>query len=183
MLIHNALCGQFRNISQTVTIAPRLEYSIELLSDVVSDLQSKRTKLGNSNLSSLKSGEYDYDILCQTVELERVLTYSLEALSQILQKTGSVSGVSDIAGALPFVIPALRTVSAQLYDIEPVCSQKLCELSVHLGSIVLDSATIATAKFDFGQSNSESVLFLNQVKLTVDSKISKQYHNLALLEQ
>jgi hypothetical protein len=72
----------------------------------------------------------------------------------------------------------IRTVSAQLFDIIPHCSQKLSEISVHLGSIVLDSAALTTARFDFSQSNSESSTLLNEVKLIVGSKLSKQYPNL-----
>ncbi len=72
----------------------------------------------------------------------------------------------------------IRTVSAQLFDIIPNCSRRLSELSVHLGSIVLDSAALTKARFDFSQSNKESSTLLNEVKLMVDSKISKQYPNL-----
>jgi hypothetical protein len=72
----------------------------------------------------------------------------------------------------------IRTISAQLFDVDIHCSQKLSEISVHLGSIVLDSATLTKARFDFSQSNEESLTLLNEVKLMVDSKISKQYPNL-----
>ena len=72
----------------------------------------------------------------------------------------------------------IRTVSAQLFDLIPNCSQKLSEISVHLGSIVIDSAALTTARFDFSQSNYESSSNLNKVKLMVDSKLSKQYPNL-----
>ena len=68
--------------------------------------------------------------------------------------------------------------SVQLFDIIPNCSQKLSELSAHLGSIVLDSAALTKARFDFSQSNEESSALLNEVKLMVDSKINKQYPNL-----
>ena len=47
-----------------------------------------------------------------------------------------------------------------------------------MGSIVLDSATLTTAQFDFSQSNTQSSLLLDEVKLMVDSKISKQYPHL-----
>jgi len=47
-----------------------------------------------------------------------------------------------------------------------------------LGSIVLDSAALTTARFDFSQSNTESSALLNEVKLMVGSKLSKQYPNL-----
>ena len=37
---------------------------------------------------------------------------------------------------------------------------------------------LTTASFDFSQSNNESSTSLNEVKLMVDSKLSKQYPNL-----
>jgi hypothetical protein len=46
-----------------------------------------------------------------------------------------------------------------------------------LGSIVLDSAALTKARFDFSQSNNEASIFLDEVKLMVDSKLSKQYPN------
>jgi hypothetical protein len=69
----------------------------------------------------------------------------------------------------------MRTISAQLVDILPQSSKHLSELSVHLGSIILDSATLTTARFDFSHSNIESSLMLDEVKLMIDSKINKQY--------
>ena len=71
----------------------------------------------------------------------------------------------------------IRTISAKLFGIVPDSSQKLSELSVHLGSIVLDSAALTKARFDFSQSNEESARMLDKVKLMVDSKISKSYPN------
>ena len=93
-----------------------------------------------------------------------------------------ISNVNSIPEVLPPSIPMIRTVSAQLFDVLPNCSQKLSEISVHLGSIVLDSAALTTARFDFSQSNTESSTILNEVKLMVGSKLSKQYPNLDFLK-
>ena len=90
----------------------------------------------------------------------------------------SVSGIDSIPKNFPSMVPILRTVSAQLVDIHPESSQQLSELSVHLGSIVLDSAAITKAQFDFGHSGRESSILLDEVKLMVDSKINKQYAHL-----
>ena len=46
----------------------------------------------------------------------------------------------------------IRNVSAQLFIISSISSQKLSELSVHLGSIVLDSAVLTKARFDLTNS-------------------------------
>jgi hypothetical protein len=69
----------------------------------------------------------------------------------------------------------IRTVSAQLFVVSPISSQKLSELSVCLGSIVLDSAVLTQARFDFSKSNEKSAILLDEVKLMVNSKLNKQY--------
>ena len=56
-----------------------------------------------------------------------------------------------------------------------VCRKKLSELSVHLGSIILDSAALTKARFDFSKSNHMSTILLDEVKLMADSKLNKQY--------
>ncbi len=69
----------------------------------------------------------------------------------------------------------MRTISAKLFVLFPSCSQQLSELSVHLGSIVLDSAALTKARFDFNKSNHLSSTLLDEVKLMADSKLNKQY--------
>ena len=166
------------NTSHSVTLVPRLEYSVNLLDDIVEILSEKRDELQKSNKEMI----YDFDETDMThlkaIELEQTIVFSLETLTQIKKRTARISGVTSIPEVLPIVIPTIRTISAQLFDILPNCSQKLSELSVHLGSIVLDSATLTKARFDFSQSNEESATLLNEVKLIADSKISKQYPNL-----
>jgi len=160
---------------KTVTIIPRLQYSNRLLDGIVGVLENKRNELQKLNrfLSDLNDGS-----IIRTLDSEKSISFSLEILNHIKKRLDSVSGVNSIPELLPLIIPMVRTVSAQLFSIEPICSQKLCELSVHLGSIVLDSAIITRARFDFSHSNEESLLILDEVKLIVDSKINKRYPNL-----
>ena len=155
-----------------------MEYSINLLDDIVMILKKKRYDLKKSNRSLVDDFDETDNSHLRAIELERIMAFSLEILSQIKKRTGRISGINNITEVLPTIIPLIRTVSAQLFDIIPNCSQKLSELSVHLGSIVLDSAVLTKARFDFSQSNEESSDLLNEVKLMVDSKISKQYPNL-----
>jgi len=169
---------EYANISHSVTLVPRLEYSINLLDDIVEVLKKKRHDLKKSNRSLVVDFDETDSSHLKAIELERIMAFSLEILSQIKKRIGRISGVNSIPEVFPTTIPLIRTVSAQLFDIVPNCSQKLSELSVHLGSIVLDSAALTKARFDFSQSNEESSAVLNEVKLMVDSKISKQYPNL-----
>ena len=164
-------------ISQTQTIVPRLDYSNNLISQIIQVLKSKKALLKKSNKQLLQYE--DNDLIClRAIDVERRVSYSLETLFQIQQKMQSISRIDAIPKLFPSIVPVLRTISAQLVDVEPESSQKLSELSVHLGSIVLDSAAITKAQFDFVQSSHESSTLLDEVKLMVDSKINKLYAHL-----
>lgn len=168
----------YPNISNNVTIVPRLDYSNDLLCRIIGILRKKRSEIKKSNKFILNECDFN-DKNCQkALNIEKAISFSIEILSQIQKRTGMICGITSIPEILPSSIPMIRTISAQLYEILPECSQKLSELSVHLGSIVLDSATLTKARFDFSLSNEESSLLLDEVKLMVDSKISKQYPNL-----
>ena len=165
------------NASHTVTIVPRLEYSNVLLTSIIDILKQKKTELKKSNRHFLELDDGDHTYV-KALDFERTITFSLETLFQIQKKINSISGITSIPELLPLVIPMIRTISAQLFNLLPICSQSLSELSVQLGSIILDSGILTEARFDFGQSNVQSSSVLNEVKLMVDSKISKQYPNL-----
>ncbi len=157
---------------------PRLNYSNDLLDELITRLQKKRNDIKKLNRSLLIEFNADDKDDSNALELERTIVFSLETLEYVRNRMNSISDISSIAQKIPSVIPMLRSVSAKLFDIVPGCSQKLCELSIYLGSVVLDSATLTSAKFDFSQSNNESSSMLDEVKLIVDSKINKQYPNL-----
>ncbi len=166
------------NINQTITLMPRLNYSNELLDELIARLKKERKdikKLNRSLLIEFNATDKDDS---NALELERTIVFSLETLECVKNRLKSISDISSIPEKIPSIIPMLRSVSAKLFDIMPGCSQKLCELSIYLGSVVLDSATLTSAKFDFSQSNHESSSMLDEVKLIVDSKINKQYPNL-----
>ncbi len=166
------------NISHSVTLVPRLQYSLNLLDEIIDILEIKRNNLKISN-QYLKTDFDEHDESHHmAIKLEKTVLFSLDILLQIKKITCSISGVTSIPKILPSSIPLIRTISAQLFGIFPNCSQKLSELSVHLGSIVLDSAALTTARFDFIQSNHESATLHDKVKLMVGSKLSKQYPNL-----
>ena len=174
----NSLSMASVNISQTRTIVPRLDYSINLLAQIIDVLKNKKSELEKSNRLLLLELEDKDQAYPKTIDLERTVSFSLEILYWIQKRTSSVSRINVIPKIFPSMVHMIRTISAQLVEIHPESSQQLSELSVHLGSIVLDSATITKARFDFSQSNMESSMLLDEVKLMVDSKISKQYPHL-----
>ena len=166
------------NISQTRAIVPRLYYSNNLLAEIMDDLENENSKIKKSNKLLLTECEGKDPAWIRAIELERKISFSIEILFFIQKRLKSVSRLDEIPKIFPSIVPMMRTISAQLIDILPKSSKQLSELSVHLGSIVLDSATLTTAQFDFSHSNLESSLMLDEVKLMVDSKLSKQYPHL-----
>lgn len=175
---HKAIPLEYETISHSVTLVPRLEYSLNLIDDIVEVLRKERNKIKKSNKVLIDGFDEDEREHLDSIQMERVIAFSLEILLKIRKRFRCISGIRAIPEVLPSSIQMIRTVSAQLFDFTPYCSKKLSELSLHMGSIVLDSAALTNARFDFGQSNEESSSLLDEVKLIVDSKISKQYPNL-----
>ena len=163
------------NTFHSVTLVPRLDYSVKLLTDIIDILQKQRADLKFLNKHLVTNFDEMDDSHLKSIKLEHLIVFSLEVLFQIQNQIGSISGVQSIPKILPSSIPMIRHVSAQLFIISSISSQKLSELSVHLGSIVLDSAVLTKARFDFTKSNDESTMLLDEVKLMADSKLNKQY--------
>ncbi len=176
MLIKHPLDNiQNDSISNSVTLVPRLNYSLTLLDEIVRMVGKKRNDLKNTNKFLLDIFDESDNSHLERIRLEQTLVFSLGVVSEIKKRTQSISDIHNILELLPSSIPMIRIISAQLFEIFPNCSNKLSELSVHLGSIVLDSAVLTKARFDFSQSNDESSTLLDKVKLMAYSKISKQY--------
>ncbi len=179
MVIKCNVCTlEYSNTSHFVTLVPRLEYSVNLLDEIFKILKKKRNDLKKSNKDLVIDFDETDETHLKAIELERIIVFSLEILYKIKKRIGRVSDVNSIPKVLPTTIPMIRTISAQLFDILPNCSQKLSEVSVHLGSLVLDSAALTNPSFDFSQSNEDASTLHHEVKLIVDCKISKQYPNL-----
>ena len=163
------------NAFHSVTLVPRLNYSVNLLDDIIEILQEKRIELKNLHHYLVTDFDMDNKSHLKNIKLEHLVVYSLEILLKIKNQIGSISGINSIPEILPSSIPMIRTISAKLFVFFPICSQKLSELSVHLGSIVLDSAALTKARFDFSKSNYACTILLDEVKLMADSKLNKQY--------
>ena len=163
------------NASHSVTLVPRLDYSVNLLNDIIEILQEKKIELKNVNQYLITDFNEDNKFHLKNIKLEHLVVYSLDILDKIKNQIGSISGINSIPEILPSSIPMIRIVSAKLFVLFPMYSQKLSELSVHLGSIVLDSAALTKARFNFSKSNHMSAMLLDEVKLMTDSKLNKRY--------
>jgi len=173
-----SLSLEYTNILQTQAIVPRLNYSNGLVEQIILVLKNKKNEIKKYNKILLSKTEEDDPEFLKSIEIERKIQFCLEILFNIQKRLNSISKIDNIPKIFPSLVPIIRIISAQLVDILPKSSQQLSELSVHVGSIILDSATITKAQFDFNQSNMDSTLLLDEVKLMVDSKINKQYPHL-----
>lgn len=144
-------------------ILPRLSYSGILLESILEDL---------------KMASEEADCKSRQLELQRALFFAAESLVCVQKRLLMIESVQSITETIPQLIPVIRTVASQLYGILPSCSRRVWELSALLGSVVMDSASITEARFDFKESNRRSSLILDKVKLIVESKLNKLYPNL-----
>ena len=164
-------------ISQQRTIMPRLSFSNVLLDDILTELKKEKSKLSKNNKILAEFDKYTA-LELDLIEREKLLRLAVQALSEIQKRLNALNHVSIIPEIIPSLIPSIRGVSSQLHDSYPDCSNQLCELSSVLGSILIDSASITEARFDFKQSNLDSAILLDKAKLMVDSKLDKLYPNL-----
>lgn len=155
--------------SEHVMLMPRLRESAAALREAACAVQARADALRRAN-SSAGGGPG-----AGGVEAERRAAFCAGALGEAARRVERVSDIAGILGALPCVIHVVRTVSASLICEMPECSRRLSEAAVQAGSVALDSASLRGARFDFGRSNRESAALLDGIKLTVDSKLSRQY--------
>jgi len=158
------------------TLRPRLDSSFTLIGSIILELENRRCDAAKINDMLLCNGELE--LFEEGVADERLICQAIIALDDIRSRIRSISALSAIPATLASAIPAVRMLSSSLFALVPEPSQKLCELSVGLGSIAMDSAILTNAKCDFGLSNIESNRLLDEAKLMADSKIGKRYPNL-----
>ncbi len=161
----------------TRTILPRLNFSRGLLGEILECLSEARSTLSGRN--ARMAGLERYSVAqSESIERERQLRLAVHALSGAREQLDSLSHVGRVPGTMPALIPMIRRISSVLHGDHPRYSAMLCELSSVLGGILVDSASLTGASFDFARSNLDSAVLLDESKLIVDSKLSKLYPNL-----
>lgn len=163
-----------------LTIKPRLEYCLYLVSRILQKLQNECEKVRDSNhkfYSKNEGSAMENPEFKKQVKVEANLACAIEALKLVENKLTSISQLSNIAEVLPLV-SIIRTVNSSIYSVMPHESGEFVEISGILGSIAMDSGSLVEATFDFKQTNLESKQILTEVNLIVDLKINKQYPNL-----
>jgi len=163
-------------ISHAGTLRPRLDSSFKLMDSIILELENRRCDAAKTNDMLLRDD--GFELFEEDVADEHLICQAIIALDDIQSRLKSISALSAIPTTLASTIPAIRILSSSLFELVPEPSQKLCELSVNLGSIAMDSAILTNARCDFGLSNVESNRLLDEAKLMADSKIDKRYPNL-----
>lgn len=165
-------------ISQTRTILPRLNFSKNLLAEILNEISKEKSSLSKHNKKNIIGLEEYSESELELIEKEKLVYFTIHTLSQIQRQLDGTSHVNLIPKIIPTLIPTIRGISSMLHDAYPKHSFQLCEVSSILGSILMDSASITEACFDFKQSNLDSSILLDEAKLIVDSKLNKLYPNL-----
>ena len=108
------------NASHSVTLVPRLVYSVNLLNDIIEILQEKKIELKNVNQYLITDFDKDDKSHLKNIKLEHLVVYSLDILVKIKNQIGSISGINSIPEILPSSIPMIRIVSAELFVFFPM---------------------------------------------------------------
>ena len=152
-------------ISHSVTLAPRLTHCIGLLDKIIDRLEKNMPPIRTLDLNT-------HDLNYKSVDLEQTVMFSFETLLLVRERVRRVSQINMIPEMLSPLVSVIRTVSAKLHKIDPKCCQDLSVLSIHMGSVVFDSAALTKARFDFAQLSIESSDVMNMIQLMADSKVN-----------
>ena len=139
-----------------VALAPRLAYSRRLLEETAAELKLHIESRGRH----------------PSLESERTLLFCREAI-RCADARLRIHSMVEIPGAVPPAIWVLRAASAQLAAHLPGCSARLCELAVHLGSVVMDAALLAGV--DVRYRGSESGRMLDSAHSAAEAGLRKTY--------
>lgn len=140
-----------------VALAPRLAYSRRLLEETAAELKRHIQESRDRH---------------PCPELERTLLFCLEAVRRADVRL-RIHNMVEIPGAIPPAIWVLRAASAQLAAHLPGCSARLCELAIHLGSIVMDASLLAGV--DVRYRGSESGRMLDSAHSAAEADLRKTY--------
>lgn len=143
-----------------VALVPRLKYSQNLLDQIADQLSEA--------LTQIRQGSSD-----EVGGAERTIMLCFESVVVVRRQLNDIRSLSDMSDSVIDTIPTIRAVSARLSSVMPSCSEILCELAVHLGSIAADSAILSGAPVEASEYGGKSWHLLNKARLSADSKLRK----------
>lgn len=143
-----------------VALVPRLTYSQKLLDQVYDQLSEA--------LAQTRQESSD-----ETAGVKRTVMLCIESIVAVRQKLRYIRSLSDMSDGVIDTIPTIRAASARLSSVMPSCSEILCELAVHLGSIAADSAILSGGPVEASGYGGKSWHLLNKARQSADSKLRK----------
>ena len=79
---------EIENISHSVTLVPRLEYSMNILDDIIDVLNDRQIQLKKSNQDLIHDFDEFDKLHVDALKLEHLVVFSLEILLSIKKKYG-----------------------------------------------------------------------------------------------
>ena len=158
------------SVIQQVALAPRLDYSKQLLHDVMDTLQ-------RCGIDAEKHDDTKYSL----IKRQYTIMFCMEALTKVRQALEDIHGMDQIPNIVPPTIGVLRAVGVQLSSEFPHCNNTLCELAVHLGSVSMDSALLRRIDIKYSGTISEDMI--KKSRMTAEKKIRKLYPNFTTIPQ
>ena len=84
------------NISYSVTLVPRLEYAVNSLDNIVATLSDKQCQIKGLNMDLVNNSDQLDKTQIAALKLEYLVTFSLEVLLQIKDRTRQISHIRSI---------------------------------------------------------------------------------------
>lgn len=152
------------SVIQQVALAPRLDYSRQLLHDVMDTLQRCGT-----------DAERHDDAKHSLIRRQYTIMFCMDVLDKVRQSLEGIRGMDQIPNIVPPTIGVLRAVGVQLSSEFPHCNNTLCEMAVHLGSVSVDSALLRRIDIKYSGTISEDMI--KESRMMAEKKIRRLYPN------
>ncbi|MDE0526574.1 MAG: hypothetical protein OXI27_08295 [Thaumarchaeota archaeon] len=162
-------------------ILTRLELATDALDSAIASIRGQIRDIRGRNRRLAPRYDPGNEVHAKSMGLEHVMSVMLEALIRARQRMVTPATARQVPRTLLPALYVVRTAHMQLsQDAAPGCQESLHDASAHLGGIILDAATISGSNLNLGRSNAEVSAIFSQARLTVDSKLRKQYDKLEM---
>lgn len=156
-------------------LAPRLRYCTGLLSTLASDLAGMAAV---ARMDSAEIGASRHNACARSIRAEGILIFAMGAAMIARSRISSVSGARFISREISPLTLVARTVSSLLREVAPSCSRDAAMVSVYMGSVVTDAATLTREGFDPDEACRVASQIIDAAKALADSKMASQYPNI-----
>ena len=165
----------------TSGILTRLELATDALDSAIASIRGQVRDIRERNRRLVPKYDPGNEVHAKSMGREHMMSIMLEALIRARQRMVTPVTSRQMPRMLLPALYVVRTAHIQLaQDAASECQGSLHDASSHLGGIILDAATISGSNLSLGRSNAEVSAIFNQARLTVGSKLRKQYGKLEM---